>query len=411
MAQPAPDAAAVARKALDQLLAGQYQDLFQTFSPEVQKAIPEATLPKVGVQIKTWGAVERIGDPTVRPGPNKVAVIQVKFATQTIDFQFAINTSGQVAGLFMRPAGQIPWQRPAYSKPDAFHAREVTVGDDEWKLPGTLTLPNGGGPFPGIVLVQGSGPNDRDETVGGSKVFRDLAEGLSSRGIAVLRYEKRTREYPTRMAGNKDLTVEEETVEDAVRAAALLRAQSEVDPKRIYVLGHSLGGYVSPRIAEQDGKLAGLVVMAGNARPLEDLIVDQAEYLGESGPNLQNIRAMAARVKKLEPEDSDAPPLMGMPVSYLLDLKGYDPAAQAKDLKIRMLILQGERDFQVNMKDLALWKAALGDRKDVTFHTYPALNHLFIAGEGRSTEAEYAKPGHVAPEVIDDIAKWLTETR
>ena len=151
VAQPAPDAAAVARKALDQLLAGQYQDLFQTFSPEVQKAIPEATLPKVGVQIKTWGAVERIGDPTVRPGPNKVAVIQVKFATQTIDFQFAINTSGQVAGLFMRPAGQIPWQRPAYSKPDAFHAREVTVGDDEWKLPGTLTLPNGGGPFPGIA--------------------------------------------------------------------------------------------------------------------------------------------------------------------------------------------------------------------------------------------------------------------
>ncbi len=96
-----------------------------------------------------------------------------------------------------------------------------------------------------------------------------------------------------------------------------------------------------------------------------------------------------------------------MPVSYLLDLKDYDPVAAAKKLAIPMLFLQGGRDYQVTMKDFVLWKTGLAGRKEVAFQDFPALNHLFEAGEGRSTEAEYRKPGHVAPEVIDAIAKWV----
>jgi dienelactone hydrolase len=310
--------------------------------------------------------------------------------------------------MFQLP-GETAWQRPAYSKPDSFREREVTVGDGQWKLPGTLTVPAGQGPFPGIVLVHGSGPNDRDETVGGTKVFKDLAEGLASRGVVVLRYEKRTRQYSAAMAGLGNFTVEQETEEDAIKAAALLRAQPEVNPKRVFVLGHSLGGYVAPRIAEQDGKLAGLVVLAANVRPMEDLIVEQAEYLGVTADNLKTAKAVAAKVKSLEPGDEDSPPVLGVPVAYWLDLKGYDPVALAKKLALPMLILQGERDFQVSMKDFALWKAAVGGSKGVTMRSYPALNHLFVAGEGKGTEAEYRKPGHVAPEVIDDIAKFVSQ--
>jgi hypothetical protein len=308
--------------------------------------------------------------------------------------------------MFFLP-GEVAWQRPAYSKPDSFREREVTVGEGQWKLPGTLTVPAGQGPFPGIVLVHGSGPNDRDETVGGTKVFKDLAEGLASRGVVVLRYEKRTRQYSAAMAALASYTVEQETEEDAIKAAALLRAQPEVNPKRVFVLGHSLGGYVAPRIAEGDGKLAGLIVLAGNVRPVEDLAVEQSEYLGLSADNLKTVKAVAAKIKSLEPGDEDSPPVMGAPVAYWLDLKGYDPAALAKKLALPMLILQGERDFQVGMKDFALWKAAVGANKSVTMRTYPALNHLFVAGEGKGTEAEYRKPGHVAPEVIDDIAKFV----
>ena len=406
MAQTAADPAATAKKALDLLLGGKYQELTPLFTADMQKAYPEASLAKLREE---FGPVKEIEAPTVQKiGMNTIVVIPVHFEAKNYNFRYIINHDGLVAGMFPLPGG-VAWQAPAYVKAGSFQEREVTIGDDEWKLPGTLTVPVGSGPFPGVVLVHGSGPNDRDETVGGTKVFRDLAQGLASQGIAVLRYEKRTKAYGPKMAGLHGYTIEEETVEDAARAAAALRAQKEIDPAKIFVLGHSLGGYAAPRIAEEDGKLAGLIILAGNSRPLEDEIVDQAEYLGVNAKDLEGIKAQAKRIKALEDADGDAPPLLGMPVSYLLDLKGYDPVTEAKKLTIRMLFLQGERDFQVPMKDFALWKTGLAGRKDVTFQSFPTLNHLFVTGEGKSTEAEYRKPGHVAPEVIDAIAKWVKQ--
>src|SRR5438132_1304259 len=152
-AQPASDPAALARKALDLLLSGYYSDLAGMFTAPMAKDLPESTLVKVGLQIKTYGAVEKIGEATSRKvGVNTIVVIPVKFVLQSINFQLAINGAGQVAGLVQLP-GAMDWQRPAYSKPDTFTEREVTVGDAEWKLPGTLTVPNGPGPFPAVVLV------------------------------------------------------------------------------------------------------------------------------------------------------------------------------------------------------------------------------------------------------------------
>jgi dienelactone hydrolase len=373
----------------------------------MQKSLPAPALAKLGDQIASFGARTKVDEPQAqKAGPNTIVVFPAQFEKQNVNFRFIVNQGGLVAGMFLLP-GEVPWQRPAYSKPDSFAERPVTVGADDWKLPGAITVPNGAGPFPAVVLVHGSGPNGRDESVGGTKVFRDLAEGLASRGIVALRYDKRTLVYSAKIKGLRDYTVHEETGEDAVRAAALLRQQKEVDPKRVYVLGHSLGGYVVPRIAEEDGQLAGLILLAANVRPLEDVIVEQAEYVKVPAKDMEGIRAAVKRVKALEPADADAPPLLGMPVTYLLDLKGYDPVALAKRVNLPMLVLQGERDYQVTMKDFALWKAGLAGRKDVVLHSYPSLNHLFVAGEGPSTESEYRKPGHVAPEVVDEIAKWL----
>jgi uncharacterized protein len=234
----------------------------------------------------------------------------------------------------------------------------------------------------------------------------------------VLRYDKRTKTYSAKMS-EMDYTVEQETVEDAVRAAALLRHQPDIDPNRIFVLGHSLGGYLAPRIAAQDGKLAGLVFLAANARPVEVMALEQNEYVASLGnapsPEVQkrlaDLRAEVLKVRNLAPGKANPPVLMGLPVAYLLDLKGYDPLAAAKRLTIPMLFLQGERDFQVTMKDFDLWKSALGGRSNVTFRAYPALNHLFLTGESKSSPAEYRVPGNFNAEAVGGIANWLFAQR
>src|SRR5204862_4732329 len=105
---------------------------------------------------------------------------------------------------------------------------------------------------------------------------------------------------------------------------------------------HSVGGYVSPRIAEEEGKRAGLIMLAANVRPIEDLTLEQVQYLGITGQRLESARAVQAKVKSLENGDGDSPPVMGVPAAYWLDLKGYDPSANAKKLGLPMLILQGE---------------------------------------------------------------------
>jgi len=403
LAQPAGGPAGAARKAVDLLLAGKYPELEQMFAPNLKESMKLEALNKLGAEVKTWGAVENIGTPDVRPsGSGSVVTVPVKFATQNINFMMGVSAAGELTGFFMRP-GEVAWQHPAYSKPDSFKERAVSVGDDPYKLPGTLTVPNGTGPFPAVVLVHGTGPNDRDETVGAVKMFKDLAEGLASRGIAVLRYEKRTRLYQSKMSA-KPYTADDETVDDAQSAIDFLRTQPEINGKKIYVVGHSLGGYMAPRIAAGDEKPAGIVILASNARPLEDVLVEQAASMNLTPQDVANLKSAAAKVKKLDTADEDQPNVLGLPVAYWVDLKGYDPVAEAKKLGIPVMVLQGERDFQVSMKDFNTWKSG-----GFTAKSYPALNHLFVAGEGKSTDAEYRKPGHVAPEVIDQIASFVTK--
>jgi len=401
------DPAATARKAVDLLLAEKYSEMGPMMTADLQKELPPANLAKLGAQIKSFGAVEKVGDAqTTKSGPNTIVVVPVKLAQRNLNLRFIVNNAGLLS-LFVLQPGAIEWVRPAYSQPDTFTERQVTVGEGEWKLPGTLTVPKGAGPFPAVVLVHGTGPNDRDETVGGAKVFKDLAEGLGSRGIVVLRYEKRSKQYGSRMAVSKNFTIADETVDDAVKAAGLLRTQKEVDPNKVYVLGHDLGGYAAPRIADEDGQLAGLIILGGNVRPLEDLVIDQLQAVGAQQSAMDQAKAVQARVKKLEHGDEDSPALMGEPPTFWLDLKGYNPAEKAKGFGKPILILQGERDYQVPMKDFEMWKVALSGAKGLTVKSYPALNHLFIAGEGKSLPAEYGKPGHVAAEVIEDIAAFV----
>ena len=288
--------------------------------------------------------------------------------------------------------------------------------DTPWPLPATLALPKGAGPFPAVVLVHGSGPHDRDETIGPNKPFRDFAWGLASQGIVVLRYDKRTYHYQERLAAG-NITVKEEVLDDVQAAVALLRTRKEIDPKRIVVVGHSVGAYLGPKIGTLEPGLAGLVLMAGNTRRLEDLLVEQVAYLQEvagekdeeAKATLEKLRRQAARVKDpgLKPDTPREDLPFDVPAVYWLSLRGYDPAATAAGLKMPMFVLQGERDYQIRMVDFEGWKKALGERKDVKLKSYPKLNHLFMEGGEKPSPADYEKAGHVSKEVIDDVAEWV----
>ncbi|HMG56781.1 MAG TPA: alpha/beta fold hydrolase, partial [Kofleriaceae bacterium] len=306
------------------------------------------------------------------------------------------------------------WQPPLYARLDAIEDRAVTVTVGPRALPGTLTVPHGAGPFPAVVLVHGSGPSDADETIGAIKVFKDLALGLASRGVAVLRYEKRTH------ADSAAVRTQKEEVEDAAHAAvALLRATRGIDARRIALLGHSQGGYLAPRIAKADPAIRGLIIFAGPTRPLEDSLLAQARHLAAQSPTDDKLAALVAGAERfkqavespaLKPDDTIALPTGGSaPGSYFLDVRGYHPEQVAASLAIPIAVLQGERDYQVTVADdLAAWKAALGQRKTAVFHSYPTANHAFVAGTGASTPDEYNRPGHVDARVIDDLVAWLT---
>jgi dienelactone hydrolase len=342
------------------------------------------------------------------------------FEHATLDVRVAFDADGRIAGLNMRPVAATvsaaPYTLPPYANAASFSESDITVGSGQWKLPGTLTLPKGDGPFPAVVLIQGSGPNDRDETLGPNKPFADLAAGLASSGIATIRFDKRTKVYGPQMAAEGDITVKDEVIDDAVAAVHLAATNPHIDAKRIFVLGHSLGGMLIPRIAAADPSVAGLIVLAGAARPLEDAIVEQTEYLANADgtvtpaeqQTIDQMKQVRDQVRALTPADAAShKTIFNAPASYWLDLRSYDPPTAAKAVKQKMLILQGERDYQVTMAEFGRWKAALGSKSNVTFKSYPTLNHLMMAGTGKSLPAEYDTPGHVDPQVILDIGEWI----
>ena len=309
----------------------------------------------------------------------------------------------------------LAWPSMLAAQSIGFVERDTAVVTGKIRLPATLTVPSGAARAPGIVLVHGSGPNDRDETVGANKPFRDLAQGLAERGIVVLRYDKRSKVAPLSFMGGT-FTVDDEVVDDALSAASLLRGLPEVNPGWVVVLGHSLGGMLAPRIGARDTALAGLVILAGATRSLADMMEEQITYMrGLPGADTAAIdRALAglapslAAVRALIPADSGSrKPILGAPAAYWLDLAAYYPVSVAAKLRMPILILQGGRDYQVTRVDFEAWREGLAGNTAVEFREYPSLSHLFIAGEGAPNPAEYGEAGTVDPQVILDIAEWV----
>jgi len=427
---PAVDVEALARAAAGAVRDGRHAELVAMFDDTMKAALPlEKLAQSLAVAAMSVGKMKSIGqlESKTRDGYTRVQVTCEHEFYRKVFLRLTFDGQGKIAGMFTVPdPGSHVWTPPAYVKPGAVIAGEVTVGSGEWAVPGTITRLSGSvAPSPAVVLVHGSGPQDRDETAGPNKIFKDLAMGLSSRGIVVLRFDKRTQVHGAKVAKDKAFTLRQESVEDAVLAVRLLASDKGVDPKRIFLLGHSLGARAVPRAAAElgDGAVAGLILMAGSPLALEDKIVVQTAYLAaQAGPasaqtaaQLALIREQAAFVKS-DRLTADAPaaklPLGIGSGAYWLDLRDHDPVKQLRGLKLPVLILQGERDYQVTLKDdFGAWRERLRGRPAVTFKSYPGLNHFFIAGEGPSTPAEYERPGHVEPAVLEDLAAFLLAPR
>jgi dienelactone hydrolase len=373
------------------------------------------------------GAFQRLGDVrAVQLQGSVTYVATCVFERASLDVNIKLDGEGKVAGLTITPVGSVErvanatYDAPPYARPDLFIEDEIVVSQGEWTLPGTLSLPRAGAPFAAVTLVHGSGPQDRDETIPPNKPFRDLAWGLASQGIAVLRYEKRTKVYGARAKADiATLTVKDETIDDALAALALLRDRTEIDPRRLFVVGHSLGGYLAPRIAAADPAIRGLVILAGSARPLEDILLDQMTYifsLTVTDPTarerqLEALRQQVALVKDTEhlPKAAASELPYGVPAAYWMDLNAYNPGAVAQTLTQEMLFLQGLSDYQVTVQDFQIWRDALAGHDNAQFIEYPGLSHIFAPVEGgkMATPETYSVPGHMAETVVNDIATWI----
>lgn len=409
-----------AQDVVARLVSGEVEPLLPTLTDQMKAAIDADGLRRMmpGLAVQFGAFKSQTGARFESQGVMRVVLVSCAFERANINFRVAFDPNDRLAGLGVSvPQPTVAYSAPPYVTASAFRNEAITVDAGGWPLPGTLTRPIGEGPFPGVVLVHGSGPNDRDESIGPNKPFRDLAEGLASRGIAVLRYDKRTRVHAGRIGGLRDFTVKHEVIDDAVAAVKMMRQTPGIRADRVFVLGHSLGGMLAPRIAAAEPSIAGLVLLAAATKPLEQAIVEQTRYLvmldgkisADEETTIAAVTKLAADVRALKASD---PPIasagISAPASYWLDLRGYDPPAAARGLKQPMLVLQGERDYQVTMEDQAAWQRAIGSRANVQLKSYPALNHLFIAGAGASAPAEYMRPGHVDEAVIRDIAAWIT---
>lgn len=424
------DPPAVAAAFLEALARGDTTAAEAMEDDTMRAAAPAATLAQLWDQlVGQFGTFSELGgSASSEQGAHTNVTVQGLFTDATVPLIVSVDPDGKVAGLHLgapEPADSgsttspTPGPSPAaYVNPDAFTETEVTVGTAPWELPGTLATPNGDGPFPAVVLLAGSGPNDRDETIGPNAPLRDLALGLASNGIATLRYDKRTKVHGAQMASDPTITVHEETMDDAEAAVELLRQTPGIDPDRVFVVGHSLGAYLAPRIAaEVSDRVAGIGMLEGNSSPMVQLVLDQYEYLasdeGGADPQAQaalpKIRKQVALVQSdaltASTPASDLP--LGVPAAYWLDLRSYDSVATAEQLTVPMFISQGGRDYQVPPTELEPYRQALGDRSNVTIREYPTLNHLLIAGEGPARPAEYTVPGHVAAEVVADLVTWV----
>lgn len=349
----------------------------------------------------------------------EIVLITCAYEKTKLDLKLVYNNPKKIVGIFfVPPKSNSVYNVPEYYKAEKLYETKLVLKTGEYEMPGMLCIPNNIENPPVVIFLAGSGPNDKDETLGPIKVMKDLALGLASNGIASYRYDKRTLAEAKKLADKTDkVGLNEEVFDDALSAIKTLRSHPITKSSKIFIVGHSLGAMCAPMIAKKSKEVSGIILLAGPARPFEIVLTDQYKYLfeldsvidKEEKKMLDDIEKQVKNVKdpailkKAQPADLP----LNLPSFYWQSVKKYDQVKTAKEIKQPILILQGERDYQVTMADFLIWKNELQSNQKNKFISYPKLNHLFIKGENKSTPAEYQISSNVSEQVVKDIAEWI----
>ena len=302
------------------------------------------------------------------------------------------------------------------------HEERIVVNQGgAYPLEGILTLPEMDKPVAGVVLVHGSGSSNKDEKVMKLTPFKDIAQGLAQRGIASLRYDKRSFVHARKMLKDGIIDVRKETIEDAVEATSILKKDPRIDANKVFIIGHSMGGMLAPRIDNEGGNYAGIIIMAGSPRNLDEILIGQVEEMISKQrfiakwileKQLHKYRDLFNKLPNLSPEDAKKIKFGGgTTLYYWKEMNEHPVSAYLEDLQKPLLLLQGAKDFQVKMdKDYALYQKMLEGHENATFKLYPDLNHCFveaISDDITRASKEYGVERHIPGVVMDDIAAWI----
>ncbi|HHU02580.1 MAG TPA: alpha/beta fold hydrolase [Christensenellaceae bacterium] len=419
------DVVSISYKMLDYALAVDEKSAIGFMDDELAAQL-KGKLAPVFIQLKMFGGdyMGAKGEKLYEKSGLRVVEIGMNFSKMKFIQRTAFNEEGKMTGLVYMPGVIVETEvLPENLKEEniSFYANE------KYPLDGKITTPKEGEVLAGIVLVHGSGPNDMDETIGVNKPFADLAYGLASKGFAVLRYDKRTLTHGAEMAKAEDyiyLTIDEETTNDAAAAVEFL-SKKLGDDKKILLLGHSMGAMLASYIGSKTDSIDGYILMAGTPQKLWELIIDQNKRaLNEMEEKPENMKDFiktedikANNLANLSDDEAlkEENSVFTMSAWYLRHMDNIDAVAlHMQDMK-PVLVLQGEKDRQVTMKDFELFKQGLEEHRDAKFISYPALNHVF--GEYKGDEVpfmelmnkEYMQKTPVPKEVTDDIAAWISE--
>ncbi len=338
-----------------------------------------------------------------------------EFTNNGLKCTFNYNDEDEIVGIYFNYYEIIK----EYETNEDYNELGFEIGET-YPLDGILTLPEGVEHPPVVLFVHGSGPLDLDSSIGETKLFDDLAKRLAENGIASVRYNKRYFSYP-QLANQlgSDVTLENEVLEDVQYALTYIQDNSIFDQSDIYVLGHSMGGGLTPYIASINDEVDGIISMAGSLRPLYELSYDQNKALEASilsGDN-ETLKAQVRADMQVVEEDievlrntldsvDDDTILMGLPAKYQKSAKQYAGENYISSLTIPILVLQGDADFQVIAeKEIPIWQEV--SEADITIHSFGQLNHLLMPTSEKQDMSEYDTPAHVDYGVIEIIVDFI----